>query len=377
LTSGLAEAQVMNKLRSILFATDFRAPAQTAALAAAKLAELFKAHVTVLHVVPTEHALSALAQVVHEEATRQLARHSDALCRRHVTVDEAATTTGQPADKILQKAQEIAADLIVLGAGERRFGDHFVPGPVAEIVLQHAAAPVLAVRPGEPELSFRTIVCPVDNSPASERGLRNAVGLARATRASLVVLTVVPEVTLLGAALETHQLTGALDQHEDNWREQFRQVVQATDFQGVPWSAEVVRGAPHEQIIQAVQRTEADLLVMGSHGRSALTRLLLGSVTRRVLQQLPCSLLTLRTEDAFAQMYEEDVRFQRLLTAEGQELLKNDMAGRAANKFRQVLALNPYFLPALEGLAAAHDKQGEADKAAYCRKKAALVRQSA
>ncbi len=62
------------------------------------------------------------------------------------------------------------------------------------------------------------------------------------------------------------------------------------------WQKEVREGAPDREIVAAAQEHEADVICMGSTGRTGLIRVLMGSVTRHVLQDLPCSLLTVKDE---------------------------------------------------------------------------------
>jgi nucleotide-binding universal stress UspA family protein len=60
-------------------------------------------------------------------------------------------------------------------------------------------------------------------------------------------------------------------------------------------STQVLDGQPYEQIVQAAQRTRADLVVIGTHGRTGLKRLLLGSVAHRVVGLAPCPVITVRS----------------------------------------------------------------------------------
>jgi nucleotide-binding universal stress UspA family protein len=197
----------------------------------------------------------------------------------------------------VRQADETGAGLIVLGAGELSLLHGFAVGPVAQAVLERAAQPVLAVRPGEPVLSFQTILCPVDLSGVSARGLSNAIRLTRVFGGRLVVLTVIPRVSWLAAASATGRLSGALAEFEGGWRAEFDAFLRAADFGDVRWECEVRHGEPHEQIVAATREHAADVLVMGGTGRTGLVRVLLGSVTRRLLRQLPCSLLTVKEED--------------------------------------------------------------------------------
>jgi nucleotide-binding universal stress UspA family protein len=358
-------------LQSILLATDFRPASQEAATAAAELAAAFGSRIALLHVL---EPLPAWPAALHEERRQALAESLRESARRLATekADAAdwSVVVGSPAHAIVHKANEINADLIVMGAGERPRLDWFAAGPITEAVIEHAAQPVLAVRPGEPVARFRTILCPVDQSDASGRGLRNAVRLARVFHSRLVVLTVVPEVSWLTAATETGHLAGARAEYESKWRDEFERFLSEIDFTDVEWTKEVRRGVAHEQIITAAREHQADVIVMGATGRTGLARLLLGSTTRRVLRQLPCSLLTLKEERAVEDMIAADARTAELLMAEGRELLRPGCYDLALTKFRQVLAIDPFHAAALMGMAEAYEKLGQPEEAEFYRGRA-------
>src|SRR5262249_34907985 len=129
-----------------------------------------------------------------------------------------SVAVGPPADTIVRRAEQIDADLILLGAGDRPPGGGLPTRPGATAGPGPAAPPVLAVRPGEPPAGFRTILCPVDHSPAARRGLGNALRLARAFHGQLVVLSVVPETSWLPEALATGEFAGAVAEHGRAWR---------------------------------------------------------------------------------------------------------------------------------------------------------------
>src|SRR5262249_39546155 len=137
-----------------------------------------------------------------EVARWQLQELARTLTLKGVTVTESEVSTGHPAAMIVSKARAIGADLILIGAGKWSGPEPFQPGPAAEAVLQHAAQPVLMVRPGTLSVSFRKILCPVDHSRVSECGLRTAIGLAQAFGGKVHVLSVIPEEGWLGAAWE-------------------------------------------------------------------------------------------------------------------------------------------------------------------------------
>jgi Tfp pilus assembly protein PilF len=112
---------------------------------------------------------------------------------------------------------------------------------------------------------------------------------------------------------------------------------------------------------------------MGSTGRTGLARLLMGSVARRVLQELPCSLWSVKQEHRAEELFDEDLRHMRLLMAEGRELLEAGDPGCALAKFRQVLAYNPFHADALQAQAQAYERLGQCDRAQSSRRRAEKV----
>jgi universal stress protein E len=360
-------------LQSILFATDFLPATQDVARVAVRLASVFESHVSLLHVLEPTLTKPTDLRRRREQATTRLRELVEQLEFDNVVVDEVLTAIGSPADTIVRKAQEIDADLVLIGAGETTRFDR-PAGAVAEAVLQHALQPVLAVRPGEPSVSFDRILCPVDHSAVSRRGLQNAIRLARAFQGQVTVLSVVPAASWLPSAVETGTLLGARAEHEQQWREEFERFFQGIDFGNVTWWKEIRKGIPHEQIVAAAQKCRADMIVMGSTGRTGLARMLMGSVTRRVLRRLPCSLLAVKNEDVLEELLERDVRPLNLLAAEGWELFTAGQYAEAAAKFRQVVSQNPFHVVALESLAEAYSKLGRADDAGRYRRRAMALR---
>lgn len=372
----------MRNVKSILFATDYRPASKAALRAAAKLARTFDAGVSVLHVV---HSASHSAAML--VLRKQLSEQSQKACleeleAERVRVAESSFVFGSPAVRIVRKAEHLDADIIVIGAGEAPEERPFIAGPVAAAVIQHARQPVLAVRPGSPALEFRKILCPVDFSNVSRRGLQGAVRIAQAFDADLTVLSVIPHLSWLGAAVETGALVGAQQQHAADWEAEFEAFLEKSDFGGTKWTRELMSGTPAREVVAAARQKEADLIVMGTAGRSGLARMMMGSVTQRVLQDLPCSILTVHDAELFAELFaeepdEEDLRVSRLLFAEAQALMATSSYEPAVAKLDQALVRNPFFVPALQLRAEACEALGQMARAARCRRRAEILQSEA
>lgn len=370
------EESLVRRLQSVLFATDFRSASRGTADVAVRLASVFGSRLTLFHVLEPLPTWSALAHQNREHATDELRKLAAQLAAEKVAVDESSTAVGHAADAIVRRSDEIDADLILIGASEDSRGEHFFLGPVAAAVVEHAAKPVLAVRPGEPRVQFRTILCPVDQSPTSARGLANAIRLTKAFGAQLLVLSVVPAASWISMVTDTRTLAESRDEHDRKWRLDFEQFLETCPFDDVPWEKEIRIGAPHLEIIAAAKAHHADLIVMGSTGRTGLARMLVGSVTRRVIQQLPCSILTVKHENLFEGLNDEDIRTIGILFAEGKALLAARSYDAAAAKFGQLLTRNPFHIAALKGRAEACEHLKQPEEADRCRHRAKAIEQT-
>ena len=137
------------------------------------------------------------------------------------------------------------------------------------------------------------LLCPVDLSDCSRHALVHAAAIAKRYDASMAVLLVVPPATpLLPAAdLGPYPLIVFTPEDLARLREELEKFVK--DFAGdVPFAVEIVEGRVVPEIVRRAADLPADLIVMGTHGRSGFEHLMLGSVTERVLVKAACPVLT-------------------------------------------------------------------------------------
>jgi nucleotide-binding universal stress UspA family protein len=196
---------------------------------------------------------------------------------------------GNPADVIADVAADVRADLIVVGASHAGSAARAVLGTVAAQLAREAPSPVLVLRTALARGSARTLIA-TDLSPLADlvvpRGCELASLLFGEGNAGVRVLLVVGSPPLLaggstGAAFEQiaeHELREYLDDLP----------VEGCDLQPV-----VRLGEPADEILREAADWKADLIVTGTHGRSGIKRLLLGSVAESVLNRASCNTLLL------------------------------------------------------------------------------------
>lgn len=142
----------------------------------------------------------------------------------------------------------------------------------------------------------RIIVHATDFSPGSRAAFSKAVELARDAGAQLVLLHVRSPVTLLVAdAYVAPQTYEQLDRASlDAAKKQIARLVETAKKRGVRAKGLILEGVAHDQILRGARRAKADMIVLGSHGRTGLARFFLGSVAGRVASTASCPVVTVR-----------------------------------------------------------------------------------
>ena len=204
---------------------------------------------------------------------------------------------GDPAREILRIAGSEKVDLIAMATQGRRGVPRLIAGSVAEEVLRHSDVPLLLTRPGVPVREWKSIVVALDGSPRAEEVLPDAVRLARKLGATLQVLHVTLPVIASVMAEVPIVLTP-----EDPWP-YLNRILSRLQSQGVRATATALEGSAAKEILGHLETSGASLVCMSTHGRSGLTRLLLGSVAEEVVRRSPCPVL-LRRSVAFEAVLE-------------------------------------------------------------------------
>ncbi|RAO78117.1 universal stress protein [Dyella jiangningensis] len=141
---------------------------------------------------------------------------------------------------------------------------------------------------------FKHILIPIDGSELSRRAATKGIELAKLCQGRITVLHIIPPfqtIAYMGALLAATEF--AYNEQAKTDGEQYLQEVRAmADAAGVPFEGEADFGEqPNETILEVAKARQCDLIVMGSHGRRGMTRLLLGSETQKVLLGSPVPVL--------------------------------------------------------------------------------------
>jgi nucleotide-binding universal stress UspA family protein len=297
------------EIRRILCPVDLSEFSHHALDQARALAKWYEADITVLHVSGVPPPVAPPAGIVEaypplplpdsqqvSEEVRRFCGLDDALEAQRIRV---VVVAGSPAPEIVKHAAALPADLLVMGTHGRSGFERLFLGSVTEKVLRSVRVPVLTVPPPVQRVGavlYKTILCPVEFSDPSTRALEYALRLAKEADARVILLHSIE-------ALADETVLG--DVSHFSVREYYRYLeedARARLKSAVPEGARVwctpeervVFGKPYAIILQTAEEVNADIIVMGVHGRGALNRFLFGSTTYHVIREARCPVLTLR-----------------------------------------------------------------------------------
>lgn len=284
----------------ILVPTDGSEVATSAARAAVALAAQFDADLHAVHVVESEpypvgfgDAMDELARR-GEEAVETIADWAD---EAGVDLTTAVLEDVESVPHaILSYTDENDVDLVVMGTHGRSGLGRALLGSVTEMTLRKSSVPVLTVHDETtPDTTFDSVLVPFDGSSGAESALDHALALAQTTGATLHVLNVVDHGIMAGGDVDAGIVLDAL---EAQGKQALDDVAERVRAEGVDVAEPTVRvGSPFREILSYADEHEIDCLVMGTRGRSGLDRVLLGSVTERVIRQSDVPVIATKSSD--------------------------------------------------------------------------------
>ena len=284
--------------KKILCPIDFSSGARQAMRTAVRIAKHTDADLVIVHswyippmTLNSDYIASAFIQDLHDDAEDALVaarREAEELGAPRVTT---ALLIGPAWDQIVHTLdKDPDFGLCVIGTHGRSGVARIMLGSVAEKVVRHAPCPVLAVRPDNPPEPYRHVLCPVDFSATAHDAVLLAMALAQPGPAELTLLHAV-ELPLRYASESA--AVGFV-----------RQVVEDSAARLDQWARELPRvgdvkvtfrtrigGAGAEVLATLEEDPSFDLVATGSHGRTGLRRLVIGSVAEKTVRHAHCPVL--------------------------------------------------------------------------------------
>ena len=291
--------------RQLVVGVDFSPHSEKAVRQAICLQQNTRTGVTAVHVVDRNLVQDLRAQpgldeeMIRDQAEQRLRKWLEGFAGpEHPVVAEAVV--GHPFEALVHATVRHQADLLVLGSRGLKAGVGH-PGAVAAKCLRKAPVDVLLVRQGQ-EGAFTRIVACIDFSPVSVNICATAASLAERAGGTLDVLHVHVPMTMADLAIESFPVGDSIEllkAREDLARHQLDQFVAALPASApAPPPVAVMRtsSSATDGIVDFLNERAADLVVLGTRGRSGLRALLLGTTAERLVHEAPCSVLVVKDE---------------------------------------------------------------------------------
>ena len=266
---------MMEKVERILVTTDGSAEAEHAFAAMMPIVRADHPAVTVLHVLEGPNASFTPPALVAKACAALRAAGVNAHLR---------LTEGKPAEEIVRLSAE--SDLVVMSTHGRGGFKHLLLGSVTEQVIRDAEVPTLVTRPEVAVHDWTRMVVALDGSARGEQILEDVIPLARRLHLSVqLIRAAMPPITMTGLG----DLPGV--EVIDDPRPYLESVSAWLGTQGIDASVKALDGRAGAEILRHAGESGANLLCMTTHGRTGLSRALLGSIADEVIRHAPCPVL--------------------------------------------------------------------------------------
>lgn len=292
----------MNQISSIVSTTDFSPGAQHAVMRAARLAQALNARCVVTNVI-SRGTLNALHDLMSPDSSDDLEQTlvADALEKLHklaAMVEDAqgvrasvSVSAGSVLRQILQQAESQDAGLLVMGAHGSGLVRDLLIGSTTDRVLRKSARPMLVVR-REPQDDYRRVLVPIDFSERATAAIALAHQIAPTAELVLLHAYNVPyEGHLRMAGVSEAKMTELRTAARDEAQRQMQAFADSVDLPAVAIRSLLVPGQAAASIVDQAAKLDCDLIAMGKQGLRMIEEMMLGSVTRQVLEQAPCDVL--------------------------------------------------------------------------------------
>ena len=300
---------MISPIKRIVVGTDMSAMAARAETRAAMLAhELSCESLDLLHVIDRlaleslRHLAEPLVdteQHLMDFSRRQLAEVEHKLSNSYgIKVVTVTLNVGRAHNEIARYAKLLKAELVVLGAHSGGMVRELFVGSTVDKVLRTLPCPLLIVRL-EPQAPYRRILVAVDFSESSRLALETARNIA--PHASVTVLHAVEVPLEKKLKFDAHRIEAYRAELSARKSDQMLTLVSSAGNDSVSWTRVVEPGAPADVILKKAHALETDLIIIGKHGRAGWEDMLIGGVTKQVIQYAPCDVLVIEPVGAASQ----------------------------------------------------------------------------
>ena len=268
------------RMEKLMVATDGSKYSESAIREAINLAKICSSNLIAVSVVKTNLEFDSVLPQFVEKAEQDAIKHLESVkaqaTKEGVNCITVVSLSEEPYEDIVRHASKNNVDMIIMGTHGKTEMKRLMMGSVTALVIGHAPCKIL-VLPLNAKVECKNVLIATDGSKYSEVAASEAIGIAKRCGSSLIIISVASSDAEIASA-----------------KGNVNKVSEAAEKEGIKIKSVVANGKPYELIVETSKQERADLIVVGSHGRTGLARLLMGSVTERVIGHAEVAVLVVK-----------------------------------------------------------------------------------
>ncbi len=348
----------------ILWAVDLQ---QNYELSVAKLIQISKQFgndIIILKVLPDDLKKSSYNNLVNKSVQKEISELADSFSSEKGLKVSTKVVYGSLIDSTIALAEKENVNAIYLNQTKSDNDKYGKLGKNAFNIVLNSTKPVV-IMSNDPISEKSEIVCPVDFSDASGMALKDAILHAKKAGNKLNVISVFtpinitsPRVVYLGVDVNEEN-----EKLYSNYKTDFDTFLKGFDFLDIEYETICLKGDPAVEIVNFAKNH--DILYMGSTGKSGLKRVIMGSVTEQVIQDVPCNMVITKSVDVFKIKAPTNITDINNHFELGKQLSELGQYNDAIKHFKECLNINSMHIPSVVELANIFTKLGEDDRVKY------------
>lgn len=347
----------MKLLKRILVATDFSNTCDNVVDNAIEMAKIFDSEIGLVYVLPDDIKSNKTKELLETFAVNQLNTLNDKINKKGVQTSTPIMESGDFSQKIVTVAEKTNANIILIGAGEKIHNDSFKLGSNAEKIIKKSDKPVFVVK-NDKSLSIQKVLCPVDFSKESKLALKNAITLCHKFNAELKILSVY-ETSHLNSIRLKIDMEKEIELIRNDCQKQLDSFLNDFHLSGLKVTTEIKPGDPATVILREINTNNNDLLIIGTTGKSGLSRIFMGSVTEKVIREIPASFITLKNKDAITLEIDAKINDIESHFNIAQQLFEDGLYEESIMQYKKCLNISFMHIPSLKGLSKVYEILGD------------------
>jgi nucleotide-binding universal stress UspA family protein len=354
----------MKILEKELWAVDFDINQENTIKKVVQMIDIFENEIVLLHVLPDDIKNSSFHDLVERSVKGELEKMKSNLLGAGKYKVSVKIVFGNIVESILDEAEAEDANLILVNSGNPEPKEPVRIGLNAQMIIRNARKPVIVIN-NEPPKEERHILCPVDCSEPSAIALQTAILSAKKLDLKLKVISVFEPITINSARLQKAGVDTKTENEKrlGQFKRELEKFINNFDFLDLTYETLLPQGIPHLEIIKYAR--DANILYIGSTGKSGLRRLLIGSLTEKVLREVPCTIIVTKYEEVYKLRITTEIDDIDKHYGRGNELVKLGYYDEALAQYKMCLQINDMHLPSINSLGDLYEKLDDKIQAGY------------